>query len=294
MRFLRRATSFLNNFSSSNSSNEGFVNKVGSLMSTISFLHIGIVAAPLMIIIIVFLTLFSLFGYKMSLFQMVDSSTSSRSSVAIDLNYDFEEYVSLSDAAYESGNIPSVDLADSDYNNVASFNQHIKDSVCNAGFGTREAVVTAGVSLIGDYIKGTGKRIRYDQGGRQSSDVEGIVNEDFYLDCSGFSWWALYNGGFNLPSWPQTQSIYDWALSYGGTINNDITQGQPGDYLDVPDSHIVLIIGKYDDGYYVAEEAGWGTGGIIKKRSFANVSSYTLLDMSKFYNDSSNVRPSTC
>lgn len=87
MRFLRRASSFLNNLrSSSNGSN--LISSIGGFLSKISLLHIGLLAIPAIIILVVSLTLMSLFNYKINLMQMVDDgdvdSSSSSSLVAGD------------------------------------------------------------------------------------------------------------------------------------------------------------------------------------------------------------------
>lgn len=218
---------------------------------------------------------------------------STGSSGTVNLDYDFEDYVAATDNSGESGNIPSVDLAGTEYGNVANFNQHIKESVNKAGYGTRSGVVVAGVSLIGDYIKATGKRLRYDQyslGGRQGQDTEGIVNEDFYLDCSSFSWWALYNGGFKTPCYPQTGSIYSWATG-AGYARDDMSVGQPGDYIVTRGSgHIMLIVGNYDGGYYIAEFNGWGIGSGINKYSYGSFSNHIVIDMTDYYNNPDNKR----
>ena len=222
---------------------------------------------------------------------------SASTNVGVDLNYDFEEYFALSEEAFETPNNPSVDLSGTEFSDIDGFNQHIKDMVESAGYGTREAVVAAGVALIGDYIKTTGKRIRYNQlagdygipYGRQASDVEGIITDNFYLDCSSFAWWALYNGGFNMPSYPQTESQSSWSNSSGYSRTPGEGVGQGGDFL-VTYGHIILVIGNYDGGYYCAEENGWGIGGRITKHSYESLGGYTLIDMTDYYNDSSNVR----
>ena len=75
MRFLRRASSFLNNLKSSNSDGGNLINSIGGVLSKISLVHIGLAAAPIIVIVIAFLTIFSLFNYKVNLMQMVDTKT---------------------------------------------------------------------------------------------------------------------------------------------------------------------------------------------------------------------------
>lgn len=201
-----------------------------------------------------------------------------------------EEYVQLSNAASVTRNHASVDLASSEYGSIEAFNQHIKDNVNNAGYGTRQAVVAAGVSFVGDYIRSTGKRIRYDQRNRQQPSNEGIVNDNLYLDCSGFAWWSLYNAGFKLPCFAQTDYMYFWARGAGYV--SDIRSGQAGDYLLTKGKgHIMLIIGTYEDGYYVAHAAGWSVGVKIDKIPYSYLSGdYVVVNMEDYYNNSDNLR----
>lgn len=201
-----------------------------------------------------------------------------------------EEYVQLSNAASVTRNHASVDLASSEYGSIEVFNQHIKDNVNNAGYGTRQAVVAAGVSFVGDYIRSTGKRIRYDQRNRQQPLNEGIVNDNLYLDCSGFAWWSLYNAGFKLPCYAQTDYMYFWARGAGYV--SDIRSGQAGDYLLTKGKgHIMLIIGTYEDGYYVAHAAGWSVGVKIDKIPYSYLSGgYVVVNMEDYYNNSDNLR----
>lgn len=203
-------------------------------------------------------------------------------------NYDFEAYYIASEAASQSSNNPATDLASTDYGSVEGFNQHIKDNVNAAGYGTREAVVAAGVSLVGDYILSTGKRLRYSQPLRQGQDTEGIVNQNFYLDCSSFAWWAVYNAGFKTPCYPQTGVMRSWA-SQNGYLQSGVNGGQGGDFL-LSSGHIVLILGTYDGGYYCAEFSGSTSGAKISKRSYNGLSGYQLIDMTDYYSNSSNLR----
>lgn len=201
-----------------------------------------------------------------------------------------ESYYQASEAANRSNNLPDTDLAATNHKNVEGFNQYIKNQVNKAGYGTRAGVVTAGISLVGDYILSTGKRLRYSQGSRQESDVEGIKNKNFYLDCSSFAWWAVYNGGYKMPSYPQTLHQMAWASGYN-SLESSIINGKPGDFL-VNEGHIVLILGSYDGGYYCAEFAGTAPGAKISKRSIVSLSGsrYQLINMDKYYNDPVNIR----
>lgn len=199
------------------------------------------------------------------------------------------EYYNLSEAAIVSPNTPDIDLASTEYETIDGFNEYIKTQVNSAGYGTRAAVVAAGIALIGDYIKATGKRLRYSQDGRQGENQEGIAKTNFYLDCSSFAWWAVYNGGFKQPSYPQTGSQTTWAQGKG--YLKSVDAGQAGDFL-INSGHIVMIIGSYDDGYYCAEFKGRAYGGLITQRSYSSLSlsGYSLIDMEDYYNNVDNVR----
>ncbi len=201
-----------------------------------------------------------------------------------------EEYVQLSDAAPVTNNWANADLSSTEYGSIEGLSQHIKDSVNNAGYGTRESVVAAGVSLIGDYIRATGKRARYDQAQRHPWEVEGIIRDNLYFDCSSFAWWALYNGGFKVPTHAYTGDQRSWANSNGYLKTPGPGVGQGGDFL-ISGGHIILIIGNYDGGYYVAHASSWTNGLKINKLDYNSArASYDVIDMTEYYNNSSNVR----
>ena len=205
-------------------------------------------------------------------------------------DYDLEAYYEASQAATESTAQPSLDLQNAKtYKTVAEFNQHIKDNVSSAGYGTREGVVAAGISLVGDYIMETGKRLRYDQVRRQNPETEGIGQLDFYMDCSSFAWWALYNGGFKLPCSATSTEQLSWAQSNGLAETPGTGVGKAGDFL-ISNGHAALIIGTYDDGYYIAEFSNWGTGAPISKYSYDSTARYKVINMDSYYSDTNNVR----
>jgi hypothetical protein len=244
---------------------------------------IGCLIFPMMVVIFVF-------SYFLGTIQIADGATSSTTSTS-GLLYsldELEKYYQASENAPVSKEKPSVDLASTSYSNVDTFNQHIKDSINSAGYGTRAAVVAAGVSLVGDYIVATGKRLRYSRSSlRQESENEGIVKDDFYMDCSSFAWWTLYNAGFNIPSFPNTGIQKEWAEANG--YLKDPSQGQAGDFM-ISSGHIVLIIGiADDDNYYIAHFSGALYGAKIDKKS-KHASGFNVIDMEAFYNDASNKR----
>lgn len=241
-------------------------------------------------------------------YATISQSISANTYSLSDFNYErldlntIKTLYEVSSNATVTDSTPAIDLGATSFKNVENFNQYIKDNVNAAGYGTRSGVVAAGLSLISGYIFATGKRLRYSQPLRQvnittnSVDQEGIVNEKFYLDCSSFAWWALYNGGFKIPvdSSNQLYTAYTgnqeaWARNTGNLKSYE--NGKPGDFL-INSGHIVLIVGNYDDGYYCAEFSSPSSGAQITKRSFSDLNNlgYSLMDMESYYSDSNNVR----
>ena len=225
-------------------------------------------------------------------FGKIGTSTDTTGDVCeVDLNYDYEKMLKASRKVSMSGNPPGVDLANSKYGSVEAFNQHIKECVKQAGYGTRSGVVAAGVCLTYDYIEATGKHFRYILG---SSIREGITS-DYHLDCSGFVWWAVYNGGFKHPTEAFTGSQAKWAIK-NNYRHYDYERALPGDILNYSPlngsmGHSRLIIGKNEKGLYIAEENG-GHGAEITFSSYKRLSSrhYWVIDMSDFYANPANRR----
>lgn len=298
MGFLTKVLGLINKAKSKlgDSENENLLSTGINTLKSVAKTKIITFVIPLLFPIIIVFIFAATFADDVGLMQMVDPNmkgvNSSNVGTVIYDEAKLEEYFLASENAYETGNTPSVDLASTDYGSVDAFNKHIKDTVCEAGYGTRQGVVAAGMSLVGDYILATGTRLRYDQGGRQYYDGgnnEGIINDNFYLDCSSFSWWALYNGGFNIPCWPYTGTQHDWSDSHGYSKTPGPGVGQAGDFL-VSYGHIILIVGTYEDGYYCAEEAGWGVGAKISKRSYGGLGAYVVIDMEEYYSNPANIR----
>ena len=218
---------------------------------------------------------------------------------------DLNDIYNISSSATVSVNTPSEDLKTSEFESVDNFNLFIKQNVEMAGYGSREGVVAAALSLVYGYSESTGKRLRYSMDYRQVgadglANQEGIVNEDFYLDCSSFAMWALYNGGYNTPHQLNGQDVtaytgsqITWASQTG--ILTQIENGKPGDFLihhQGEKGHIVMIIGQYNDGYYCVEFSSPDKGGLITQRTYEDLhaSNYSRIDMESYYNNPSNVR----
>ena len=182
------------------------------------------------------------------------------------ISYNFEKAVEVTSQAEI---VPSIEefsksLTNSKYNDLENFNNHIKKKVQKAGYGTREG-----------------------------------ITEDIKFDCRGFVWWSLYNGGFK---WPENDKgellnhsyeFFDWINEKGYT-RETYDSGEIGDIvLKIGDNnHVMLIVGKYDDGYYIAEEAGHNSGLIVSKRDFSELEEkqYTITDLTEYYDDNNNKR----
>lgn len=276
------------------------------LLSKMKFIILGPFLIPALCLLIVFIVIVSMFGEKINLLQLVDSGSGSSSYVAgkgIYSEADFEDAYSL---AFSLPIINGCDFSDFDsklsstpYKNTAGFNNFIKENVKKAGFGTREGVVAAAMSLAYEYPKATNYKYFYTYtGSRCSCGVDqmrhgaaGIVDGVTYLDCRAFVQWALYNGGYDA----EILRYIDGA-SEAGTPISDVTKVQPGDIFSTNgEGHIWMVVGLYDGGYYSAEELGCGNGAVVNKYSWDNAygsyPSATAYDMSNYYNNPANVRP---
>ena len=186
---------------------------------------------------------------------------------------------------------------------LTNYNNYIKQSVQNAGYGTSNGVVAAAVSMISYLYDKHNTKLPYYWGGRSNtiglpskigsylpstpSDYSGTVYYHFSFDCSGFIRWAILNGGFNFSE----------SKTFAGTFSGcDITDssciGEPGDVLDTA-THIVLIISvdKANNKYYVAESNDNGV--VIQTRGLHDKvgnKQTTVRKLQSFYKDTSNLR----
>ena len=187
---------------------------------------------------------------------------------------------------------------------VQEFNNTISNNVNKAGWGTRQGVVAAATTLISELNDKYGVRINYFWGGGHSGQstladgnwgntgCDAYANGKHYnrcgLDCSGFVGWAIYNGGY--------RNITTLAQSYytvNGTTRVELNNSpllRPGDLM-YSSGHVVMIVGvdSANSKYIVAEAAGLDYGVLFSKKDY-NPSGYTGLDMTAFYENSSNVR----
>ena len=197
MRFLRRASSFLNNLKSSNSDGGNLISSIGGVLSKISLVHIGLAAAPIIVIFIAFLTIFSLFNYKVNLMQMVDTKTNKTGS-----------------------------------------------SSSSSSTGGHQEIIEKAKSVMGSPYSG------YYWG----NDPSGFT-------CSGLTWWAYNQAGFEIPIAQGYYSYYTgytngensqmWAVESRGHWKDSLEQCSPGDlvfYSPIGDKyttgHVAIYMGN--------------------------------------------------
>ena len=185
---------------------------------------------------------------------------------------------------------------------IEQLNNLLTSNVQRAGYQTREGVVAAATTLVGELNDKYGKRLPYYWGGGHTEIVQipGNLGSDdactdisanntVYkycgFDCTGFIMWAIRNAGFKYPNSNQ-------VASYNGAQKVDLSPSKPvlkaGDILE-SDTHAVLIVG-IDEGsnqYVCVEALGNSSGILFSKRSYAR-SGYLGVDMSGFYNNPNN------
>lgn len=106
------------------------------------------------------------------------------------------------------------------------------------------------------------------------------------LDCSGFTTWVLYNGGFDVGDLPAkgTGGGYDNLNQYGEEVflnsensaSKDIKAGDLLGEVTVSEGHSAIIIGVDDNYYYVAESLWISPLGV-------NVNKYKKEDLYKSF-----------
>ncbi len=217
----------------------------------------------------------------------------------IELNYNFEEYANMFNGVNMSDGDIRTDLSAGGID-INYFNNYINLAVANAGYGTRDATVAAAIAMVVGYTKYTGKTVNYswnpatnDNHRRPDPATVGVPEVDeFGLDCSGLVMWSIYNGGYNIPltgGEVETGNIYNWA-SAEGYISDDVSTGQPGDFIITRGKgHTALIVGADDTGYWCAEENP-GIGATITHYAYTDLGRYCLVDMTEYYNNPQNIR----
>lgn len=198
-------------------------------------------------------------------------------------------------SAFLQENGSSVDL----------FNNTIRQSVLEAGPGTRSGVIAAATTLInglssyevklpylssvggspsGKY-SGYGVDPEWGTNGKWWSAYYGRYYYQKGIDCSGFVTWSIHNGGFRYLRDTNSTGLKNTGYAYKFSEYT----GQPADLL-WHKGHIALIIGITESGYLIAEEAGGEDGLIVNTVPFNGGRGFTrIIDMSSFYANSSNL-----
>lgn len=187
---------------------------------------------------------------------------------------------------------------------IEEFNKLISSNVEDVGYGTREGVVAAAVTLIAELGNTYEVKLPYFWGGGHGEMISGAAsnwgsnqchatafgNNYNYcgLDCSGFVAWAIYNGGFmiaartagNFQNLPEAESV---SLTGSAVL-------QPGDLLE-SNGHVILVVDIDEEaGEYVCAEASGIESGVTFSRKSFNASGYWGVNMEGFYNREGQVR----
>lgn len=206
---------------------------------------------------------------------------------------------------------------------LEEFNNFIKKSI-NNNYSSSKGVILAGLALA-EYSLLTGENFRYSVDYATRREINGI-EENTYLDCSSFVFWALYNGGYNWPVIDKNKEDEYYTIieedngesrdvSYNdGIINNNFElsawakinnllhdprqyDSNPGDYLlvnnkNTDNRHIMIVIEEENNNYYVLEERGNENGLILNKRSKEEIieKGYKVVNMQPYYNNDNNKR----
>ena len=195
---------------------------------------------------------------------------------------------------------------------IEAFNNYISSSVDSVGVGTRNAVITAAVNLIGSLAK-SGVKLNYQWGGKYATygvnpawgtqtDMSWLCGPASYgslydssicfnnykwasFDCSGFVTWAVINGMKNANI---TQSqIFD---SPPTDLKSNEAVCKPGGVLQ-SSGHIVLVVAIDDANkrYIVAESTGSrvdsGTGGVKLSYYAYDKAGYYCSNLDEIYGD---------
>ena len=192
-------------------------------------------------------------------------------------------------------------INNSEFGSIEGFNNYIKENVTNAGYGTREGVIAAALSLAGGLSEIAGIKYFYTWPSQETThngmaQQEGIsADGTTYLDCRAFVQWAVYNGGYDASALEYYMSDLT-SFSQIAPIKSDVRTAQPGDIFSTGlsgSTHTWLVVEVTEDGYYAAEEFGTNGGATINFYSWddaLNGYDAQLFDMQGFYSNSSNVR----
>lgn len=180
---------------------------------------------------------------------------------------------------------------------IQELNNQIKANVEKYGKGTGNAAAAAAITLING-LKQKGYHLPYLYGGGHNSgepangiDLKWGRNDYqtdekgrslYSYDCSGFVSWALYQAGC-----PKTSSTTSSMIS-GKPVKRikNIKDAKPGDIVNDPGSHVVMVVQNNGGDITFAEST---TKGIIFTKPGSgfegsrDISGYDIWDMSEYY-----------
>ena len=283
---------FLNPLSSLTTGDDnvsGTINFLGKLSLP---LKIGILAAPLLglfIILLVPLAIISMFSGLFGADEVLASTGGSSSTYYTEYNTesDGDEILHESLSSFLQSKGTSIE----DFNSLISSNVHA------AGYGTRNGVIAAATTLIGELGNKYNVKIPYYWGGGHGNMIDGAASNwgsnecrtyangrvyDYCgLDCSGFVTWAIYNGGFNISA-RSTGEFQNLPGAKRVTLTNSPVL-DPGDLLE-KNGHILLVIGvdTTTNEYICAEASGYSSGVLFSRKPYVR-DGYWGVDMDGFY-----------
>lgn len=198
---------------------------------------------------------------------------------------------------------PLTKFLESHGSSLEQYNDFIKNSVLTAGVGTREGVVTAAVSMINYLYDNFDAKMPYYWGGNHKGigipkkfgeyrpsrpSRSGKIYTRVSFDCSGFIQWVIINGGFNDPG--TGTSNFNKKFFANSCLEKDSDcLGQPGDLINSPADHVVLIVAvdEASGKYMVAESTGAGV--IMQQRNIHSGGNTTrVLFMDDYYQNEVN------
>lgn len=131
--------------------------------------------------------------------------------------------------------------------------------------------------------------------------TESQLNGSYYpfgYDCSGFTSWAILNGGYYTGDKEQRLIVYTSSLdtSVGGISNSSSSvrnakgKMKPGDIVYAP-GHVGMVIEVSDSGFKVAEERGYKYGLVISDLSYSTSRFESVILMDNFYREYQKNKP---
>lgn len=202
---------------------------------------------------------------------------------------------------------PLGDYLEEHGSSLEELNTFISDSVADAGYGTREGVVVAAVSMINFLYDNFNIKLPYWWGGQyngyglpeymgryqlSTASRGGNVNTHRSFDCSGFVSWAIKNGGYDF-SRLTTKGFHGAFAGDSCNVTSSSCIGKPGDLINASGSHVELIVAVDEaEGKYIIAHSGGGSGVTVTTvgiHSKIGGSETRILFMDNYYENEKNV-----